>query len=54
MASSIIVRPLAGSLGAEVFGVNLSGELDPSTVAQIRRAFHEYLVIFFREQDASR
>jgi taurine dioxygenase len=53
MASSIIVRPLAGSLGAEVFGVNLSGELDPSTVAQIRRAFHEYLVIFFREQDAS-
>lgn len=47
----IEVRPLAGAIGAEIFGVDLSGELDAATFGEIRRAFHEYLAIFFRDQD---
>ena len=53
MNSQIRVRPLAGALGAEVFGVNLSKELDAATLAEVRRAHLEHLVIFFRDQDAS-
>jgi taurine dioxygenase len=45
------VRPMAGALGAEIFGVDLSRELDPDTVAAIRRVWLDHLVIFFRDQD---
>jgi taurine dioxygenase len=48
--SRIEVRPLAGALGAEVFGVDLRRELTPEVIAEIRRAHLEYLVIFFRDQ----
>jgi taurine dioxygenase len=44
------VRRIAGALGAEVSGVDLSKELDPGTVSQIRRAFLEHLVVFFHDQ----
>ena len=47
----IEVRPIAGALGAEVHGVDLSNPLEASVVAEIRRAFLENLVIFFRGQD---
>lgn len=53
MYSHIQVRPLSGALGAEVFGANLSGEMPEATIAEIKRAFNEYLVIFFRDQEAS-
>lgn len=46
----IEVRPIAGALGAEVDGPDLSRPLDDETVAEIRRAFLEHLVIFFRAQ----
>ena len=46
----IEVRPLAGALGAEIFGVDLSRALDAETVAAIRRTWLEHLVIFFRDQ----
>jgi len=49
--SRIDVRPIAGALGAEIFGVDLSRELDAATVAEIRRAFMEHLVVFFRDQE---
>lgn len=44
------VRRIAGALGAEIHGVDLATELPEQTVAEIRRAFLEHLVIFFRDQ----
>jgi taurine dioxygenase len=44
------VRRIAGALGAEITGVDLSQELAPDTVAQIRRAFLDHLVLFFHDQ----
>lgn len=45
----IDVRPLAGSLGAELIGVDLSN-LSDEAFAEIHRAFLEYSVVFFRDQ----
>jgi taurine dioxygenase len=50
---TIEVRRIAGALGAEVHGVDLARELPDETVAEIRRAFLEHLVIFFRDQALS-
>jgi alpha-ketoglutarate-dependent sulfate ester dioxygenase len=44
------VRPVAGRIGAEILGVRLSGELDPSIVDAIRGALFKFKVIFFRGQ----
>ena len=46
----IDVAPIAGALGAEVRGADLSQPLDDATHAEIRRAFLEYNVIFFHGQ----
>jgi taurine dioxygenase len=46
----IEVRPIAGACGAEVHGVDLAKPLDDATFAEVRRAFVENLVIFFRDQ----
>lgn len=43
-------RPIAGSLGAELRGVDLSGRLGEETVADIQAALFEHKVIFFRDQ----
>src|SRR6185436_19637338 len=43
------IRPLSGALGAELLGVDLA-KLDDDVVAAIRRAWHEHLVVFFRDQ----
>jgi taurine dioxygenase len=45
------VRPLTGGLGAEVHGLDLSRPLDEATVAAVRGAWLEHLVLFFRDQD---
>src|SRR5947207_10800983 len=45
------IRPLSGAIGAEIFGVDLAQELDDDTVAAIRRAWLDHLVIFFRDQE---
>ena len=45
------VKPLSGACGAEVFGVDLSKPLDDETFDDIKRAFVENQVIFFRDQD---
>src|SRR3546814_11544588 len=47
----IEVRPIAGALGAEIGGVDLSRPLDDDTVAEIRQALLNHLGIFFRDQD---
>jgi taurine dioxygenase len=48
---SFKVRKIAGAIGAEIFGVDLSAELAMETVGEIRRALLDHLVIFFRGQD---
>ena len=45
------VEPIAGALGAEIIGVDLSRDLSDATVAEIRRVWLEHLVVFFRDQD---
>jgi alpha-ketoglutarate-dependent taurine dioxygenase len=49
----IIVRPVAGALGAELDGVRLSEALDDATVAEVRRALLEHQVLFFADQRAT-
>jgi taurine dioxygenase len=51
--TTVEVQPIAGALGAEISGVDLSKDLADDTVAAIRRAWLEHLVIFFRDQDLS-
>jgi taurine dioxygenase len=48
-ASRVSVQPVCGGLGAEVHGVDLA-HLDDESFAEIRRAFLEHLVLFFRGQ----
>lgn len=48
---SIDVRPTTGVVGAVVEGVDLSGELDASTVADLRTALLHHHVLFFRDQE---
>ena len=45
------IRKLAGALGAEILGVDLSKPLDDASFEAIHRAFLEHQVIFFRDQD---
>ncbi|MGE0416036.1 MAG: TauD/TfdA dioxygenase family protein [Acetobacteraceae bacterium] len=42
---------IAGALGAEVTGVDLSQDLPDEVIAELRAALLEHLVIFFRNQD---
>lgn len=44
------VMPIAGALGAEVHGIDLSQPLTDDIVAGIRQALLDYLVVFFRDQ----
>jgi taurine dioxygenase len=46
----IEAHPVAGALGAEISGVDISRPLSDEIVAEIRQALLEYLVIFFRNQ----
>ncbi len=46
----IEVTPISGALGAEIDGVDLSRPVDDETFAEIRRAFDENLIVFFRDQ----
>ena len=47
---SINIQSVAGTLGAEITGVDLSQPLDDATVAEINQALLDNLVIFFRGQ----
>lgn len=47
---NIQVTRLSGALGAEIHGVDLSQPLDNQTFSEIRQAFDENIVIFFRDQ----
>lgn len=47
---TVTVRKIADAIGAEIDGVDLARELDDDTIAAIRRAWLEHVVIFFRDQ----
>ena len=47
----IEVAPLTTAIGAEIRGVDLSRPLDEATLAEIRRAWLDRQVVFFRDQD---
>ena len=47
---TIGIHPVAGALGAEISGVDLAQPLDDATIAALRRAWLEHLVLFFRDQ----
>ncbi len=47
----IRVKPITGAMGAEVFDVDLSGDLDAETWDEINDAFHRFIVLIFRDQD---
>jgi taurine dioxygenase len=49
--TAIDVRPISGSIGAEISGVDLSGDVSDGMIAAIRGAWLDHCVIFFREQD---
>jgi taurine dioxygenase len=46
------VSPVAGRIGAEIRGIELSGELDDRTIGAIRAALVRHKVVFFRDQTA--
>ena len=50
MMNEIEVRPLSGAGGAEVFGVDLSQELDNQTAESVHNAFLEHVALFFPGQ----
>lgn len=49
----ISVKPLSDALGAEISGVDLSRPLDDATLAEVREAWLNGLVILFRDQKIS-
>lgn len=51
--ATLEIRRIAGALGAEITGVALDRDLDADTVAAIRQALLDHLVIFFRDQELS-
>ena len=46
----IEVRPTGAAMGAEILGVDLSTDVDEATFQQIVDAWHQYEVVFFRDQ----
>jgi taurine dioxygenase len=47
----ISVEPITGACGCEISGVDLRAALDGETVREIMKAFEQFLVIVFRDQD---
>jgi len=51
--SSIVIRPLSPALGAEVVGIDLRQDLSAATIADLIEAWHDHLVLLFRDQTLS-
>lgn len=47
----ITVEPISGALGCEIGGVDLRAPLDDAVLAEIMKAFEQFLVIVFRDQN---
>jgi taurine dioxygenase len=50
-SNSLEIRPIAGAIGAEIHGVDLSEQLGDGVIADIRAALNRHCVIFFRGQE---
>lgn len=50
LSNHLEIRPMSGTIGAEIGGVDLEGALSDATVAGIRGALAEYGVVVFRNQ----
>ena len=50
-ALGLDVRPIAGNIGAEIHGVDLSTPLPAAVVAEIRATLLKWKVVFFRDQE---
>ena len=50
LSNHLVIRPMSGTIGAEIGGVDLEGALSDATVAGIRGALAEYGVVVFRNQ----
>jgi len=48
--SNLEIRPLSGTMGAEIFGADVSGGVAPSVVEAIEATLFEYGVVAIREQ----
>ena len=49
--SNLLINPTSGSMGVEIHNVDLSKELSDSLFSEIREAFIEHGLIFFRDQE---
>jgi alpha-ketoglutarate-dependent taurine dioxygenase len=50
LGTTLEVRPLTPSIGAEIVGLDLARPLDAGQVAGVREALARYSVVFFRDQ----
>ncbi len=50
MPATLELTPLTATIGAELHGVDLAGDLSDETIAAIRAALLEWKVVFFRDQ----
>jgi len=50
---TIIVTPMEPTIGADVSGFRMDGDVPPEQIAEIRRALLDWKVIFFRDQDVT-
>ncbi len=48
------LRPCGPTIGAEVSGIRLGGDLTDEVIAELRRALSEWKVLFFRKQQIDR
>jgi alpha-ketoglutarate-dependent taurine dioxygenase len=49
--AALVIRPVTPAIGAEIHGVQLSGDLPADTMTAIRDALLRHRVVFFRGQD---
>ncbi|GAA4258757.1 TauD/TfdA family dioxygenase [Azospirillum formosense] len=50
LSNAFDIKPINGNIGAEVRGVNLSGDLHPAVLKAIQDAVYEHKVVFVRDQ----
>jgi alpha-ketoglutarate-dependent taurine dioxygenase len=48
------VQPITGTIGAEIFGLDLSRDHTPETIAELKQAVDRYHVLAVRQQNLSR
>src|SRR5258708_5047810 len=51
VTAPLVVRRMAGAIGAEIGGVKLRPDLPDAVIAELRRSWLEHLVLFFRNQE---